>query len=132
MSYIDGFVIPVPAGKKDAYREMAAKAAPVFQEFGALEVVETWGDDVRHGKITDFYRAVGAEEGENVVFSWIVWPSKEARDEGNKKVMADPRMQPTGDVPFDMKRLIFGGFTPIFQTGSSEQAPRESATRERA
>lgn len=132
MTYIDGFVIPVPAGKKDAYREMAAKAAPVFQEFGALEVVETWGDDVPHGKVTDFYRAVGAEEGENVVFSWIVWPSKEARDEGNKKVMADPRMQPTGDMPFDMKRLIFGGFTPIFQTGSSEQAPRESATRERA
>ena len=66
------------------------------------------------------------------VFSWIVWPSKEARDEGNKKVMADPRMQPTGDMPFDMKRLIFGGFTPIFQTGSSEQAPRESATRELA
>ena len=63
MTYIDGFVIPVPAGKKDAYREMAAKAAPVFQEFGALEVVETWGDDVPHGKITDFYRAVGAEEG---------------------------------------------------------------------
>jgi uncharacterized protein YbaA (DUF1428 family) len=64
------------------------------------------------------------------VFSWIVWPSKEARDEGNKKVMADPRT--TGDMPFDMKRLIFGGFTPIFQTGSSEQAPRESATRELA
>jgi len=120
MTYIDGFVIPVPPGKKEAYREMAAKAALVFQEFGALEIVEAWEDDVPEGKVTDFRRAVKAQEGESIVFSWIVWPSREARDEGNKKVMADPRMHPTGgDVPFDMQRMIFGGFKPIVQTGAN-------------
>lgn len=119
MNYIDGFVIPVPPGKKEAYPEMAAKAAPIFQEYGALQIVEAWEDDVPDGKVTDFRRAVQAHEGESIVFSWIVWPSREARDEGNKRVMADPRMQPTGgDVPFDMKRMIFGGFKPIVQTGS--------------
>lgn len=122
MAYIDGFVIPVPAGKKDAYREMAAKAAPVFLEHGAMEIVECWGDDVPHGKLTDFHRAVGAQEGENVVFSWVVWPSREARDAGNAKVMADPRLQPTGEAPFDMRRLIFGGFVPIFRAASGEAA----------
>ena len=130
MTYIDGFVIPVRADKKDAYRAMAAQAAPVFREFGALEVVECWGDDVPHGKQTDFYRAVDAQEGETVVFSWIVWPSREVRDAGNKKVMEDPRMQPSGDVPFDMKRLIYGGFTPILHDG--EQAVIETTERELA
>ena len=110
MSYVDGFVIPVPAGKKEAYRKIAAAAAPMFKEHGATHVVECWGDDVPDGKVTDFKRAVNAEAGENVVFSWIVWPSKAARDEGNKKVMADPRMKMEGDMPFDMQRMIFGGF----------------------
>jgi len=119
MNYIDGFVIPVPPGKKEAYREMAAKAALVFQEYGALQIVEAWEDDVPDGKVTDFRRAVQAREGESIVFSWIVWPSREVRDEGSKKVMADPRMQQTGEMPFDMKRMIFGGFKPIVQTGSS-------------
>jgi uncharacterized protein YbaA (DUF1428 family) len=119
MSYVDGFVISVPPGKKEAYREMAAKAAPIFRECGALQVVEAWEDDVPDGKVTDFRRAVQAQPGESIVFSWIVWPSREARDEGNKKAMADPRMQPSGDMPFDMKRMIFGGFTPIVQSGSN-------------
>src|SRR5262245_30693564 len=120
MAYIDGFVIPVAPGKKEAYREMAAKAAPIFQEHGALQIVEAWEDDVPNGKLTDFRRAVQAQAGESIVFSWIIWPSRQARDEGNKKVMADPRMQPTGaDMPFDMKRMIVGGFTPIVQTGSN-------------
>lgn len=117
MSYVDGFVIPVPAGKKAAYRELAAKAAPIFREHGATRVVECWGDDVPDGKITDFRRAVNAEAGEVVVFSWIVWPSRAARDEGNKKVMADPRMKMDG-APFDGKRMIFGGFSTLFDTGS--------------
>ena len=109
MSYVDGFVIPVPAGKKEAYRSLAAKAAPIFKEYGALAVVECWGEDVPDGKVTDFKRAVKAEAGENVVFSWILWPSKAVRDEGNKKVMEDSRMK-ADDMPFDGKRLIYGGF----------------------
>jgi uncharacterized protein YbaA (DUF1428 family) len=118
MAYIDGFVIPVAPGKKEAYREMAAKAAPIFQEHGALQIVETWEDDVPDGKLTDFRRAVQAQPGEGIVFSWIVWPSREARDEGNKKAMEDPRMQPLGEeMPFDGKRMIFGGFMPIVDTG---------------
>lgn len=110
MSYIDGFVIPVPTGKKDAYRAMAAKAWPLFQEFGATRLVECWGDDLPAGKTTDFRMAVKAESGENVVFSWVVWPSKEVRDAGNKKMREDPRMQPDGEMPFDGRRMIFGGF----------------------
>ena len=115
MTYVDGFVIPVPAGKKQAYQDMAEKAAPIFKEFGALHVVECWGDDLPDGKVTDFKKAVKAEEGDNVVFSWITWPSKEVRDDGNAKVMADPRMKmdDTTKVPFDMQRMFFGGFTTI-------------------
>jgi uncharacterized protein YbaA (DUF1428 family) len=108
--YIDGFVIPVPDDKKDAYRTVAQKASRVFKDHGALHVMECWGTDVPDGKVTDFKRAVSAKPGESIVFSWIVWPSKEARDAGNKRVMDDPRMKPTDDVPFDMKRMIFGGF----------------------
>src|SRR5215204_2359603 len=100
MSYIDGFVIPVPAGKKDAYREMAGKAAPIFMEHGATRVVECWGDDVIDGKVTDFKRAVKAEAGETVVFSFIEWPDKTTRDEAWKKIMADESLQPDGDMPF--------------------------------
>jgi uncharacterized protein YbaA (DUF1428 family) len=117
MSYIDGFVIPVPAGKKQAYREVAAKAAPIFKEHGASRIVECWGDDVPDGKTTDFKRAVKAEAGETVVFSWIVWPSKAVRDEGNKKVMNDPRMKMGDDMPFDGKRLIYGGFEILLDSG---------------
>jgi uncharacterized protein YbaA (DUF1428 family) len=120
MSYIDGFVIPVSEGKKDAYRQMAEWAAPILKEHGALQIVECWGDDVPTGKLTDFFRAVQAEPGETVVFAWIVWPSRAARDEGNRKVMADPRMQPTADMPFDGKRMIFGGFAPLFDSGSHD------------
>jgi uncharacterized protein YbaA (DUF1428 family) len=114
MGYADGFVVPVPEGKKEAYREMAAKAAAVFKEFGAVRVVEAWGDDVPDGKVTDFRRAVKAEDGENIVYSWIEWPSKEVRDEGWAKVMADERMKPDFDnMPFDGKRMFWGGFAPV-------------------
>jgi len=116
MEYVDGFVVPVPAGNKDAYREMAVKFAPLFKEFGALRMVECWGDDVPDGKVTDFRRAVQAEDGEVVVFSWITWPDKATRDAGMKRVMEDPRMQPGGDMPFDGKRMIFGGFQVILDS----------------
>jgi len=122
MSYVEGFVIPVPTGKKGAYREMATKAAAVFKEYGATRIVECWGDDVPDGEVTDFKRAVKATPGETVVFSWIVWPSKEVRDAGNKKVMNDPRMQMTSDMPFDGKRLIMGGFEILVDVGS--EVPR--------
>lgn len=116
--YIDGFVVPVPEDRKDAYRKMAELAAPIFKEHGALQLMECWGDDVPDGKRTDFRRAVQAEPGETVVFSWIVWPSREARDEGNKKVMADPRLAAAGDMPFDGKRMIYGGFRALFDSNA--------------
>ena len=117
MSYVDGFVIPVPVAKKEAYREMAAKAAAIFKEHGAIRVVECWGDDLPDGKVTDFKGAVKAQEGENVVFSWTVWPSKAVRDDGSRKVMEDLRIKKMGDdMPFDGKRLIYGGFELLFDT----------------
>ena len=115
MSYIEGFVLAVPSDNKEAYRAAAAKAWPLFKEFGATHHIECWGDDVPDGKTTDFRRAVKAEANETVVFSWIEYPSKEVRDAANKKMMEDPRMKEFGDnMPFDGKRMIFGGFVPIF------------------
>lgn len=114
MDYVDGFIVPVPAGNKEAYRELAAKLAPLFFEHGATRLVECWGDDVPDGKVTDFRMAVRAEPDETVVFSWISWPSKETRDEGMKKVIADPRTKMDGqEMPFDGKRMVFGGFMTI-------------------
>jgi uncharacterized protein YbaA (DUF1428 family) len=114
MGYADGFVLPVREGNKEAYRALAAKAAPIFLEHGATRVVEGWGDDVIEGKVTDFRKAVKAEEGENVVFSWIEWPSKEARVAGWEKIMADERMTPDHDnMPFDGQRMFWAGFAPI-------------------
>jgi uncharacterized protein YbaA (DUF1428 family) len=116
MGYADGFLVPVPAGKKDAYRELASKAASVFKDHGAVRVVEAWGDDVPDGKVTSFPLAVQRKDDETVVFSWVEWPSKEARDAGWAKIMADPRMQPEANpMPFDGQRLIYGGFSPIVE-----------------
>lgn len=115
LPYLDGFLIPVPLANRDAYLAAARAAAPIFREHGALAVVEAWGDDLPAGKVTDFHRAVAAEAGETVVFSWILWPSKAFRDEANPKVMADPRFV-TADMPFDGKRMIFGGFQAIVDT----------------
>lgn len=110
MTYVDGFVAAVPTENKEAYRKLAEEAAAIFKEHGALKVVECWGQDLPKGKLTDFPMAVKAEEGETVIFSWIVWPSKEARDEGNGKVMSDERMKMDGPHPFDARRMIYGGF----------------------
>ena len=116
MTYIDGYIIPVLKSNRDAYLEAARIAAPIFKEHGALKVVETWGDDVPKGKTTDFYMAVKCTEEENVVFSWIVWPDKATRDAGMAKAMADPRMQPgAAPMPFDGKRMIFGGFEVLLE-----------------
>jgi uncharacterized protein YbaA (DUF1428 family) len=92
---------------------MARKVWPMFKEFGATRMVECWGDDVPKGKTTDFYGSVKADESETVVFSWIEWPSKQVRDEGQKKMRSDPRMKDFGDMPFDGKRMIFGGFVSM-------------------
>jgi uncharacterized protein YbaA (DUF1428 family) len=114
MNYVDGFVAAVPTANKDAYREHAERAAQVFKDFGALGVVECWGDDVPEGKLTSFPLAVKREPNETVVFSWVTWPSRAVRDAGWTKVMADPRLQSeTNPMPFDAKRLIYGGFETI-------------------
>ncbi len=114
MTYIDGFVVAVPTVNRETYREFAKRAAEVFRKHGALKVVECWGDDVPEGKVTSFPMAVRLQKHETVVFSWIAWPSREIRDAGMKKAMADPRLQPARNpMPFDGKRLIYGGFEMI-------------------
>ena len=117
MTYIDGFVAAVPTANKDKFRKHAEDAAAVFKECGALKVTECWGDDVPQGKLTSFPLAVKCQEDETVVFSWIVWPSRAVRDQGMAKMMADPRMQPdTNPMPFDGKRVIFGGFEVLVES----------------
>ena len=114
MDYIDGFVAAVPNANKEAYITHASEAAQIFKEHGAIRLVECWGDDVPTGKITSFPMAVQCKDDETVIFSWIVWPSKEARDVGMEKVMKDPRMDMEANpMPFDGSRVIFGGFQKI-------------------
>jgi len=114
MNYVEGFVLAIPAANKEIYREHAANAAELFKEFGVTRMVECWGDDVPEGKLTDFRRAVQAKDDEVVVFSWFEYPSKEVRDAANEKMTNDPRMKAlAGEMPFDGKRMIFGGFVPI-------------------
>ena len=120
--YTDGFVVPVPEGKTDAYRDLAAKMAKVFRQYGANRVVEALSDDVDKGEVTDFYRAVKAEGDEKVVFSFIEWPDKATRDEAWKKIMADESLKPEGDMPFNGQRMFWGGFDPIFDTAKSREA----------
>jgi len=119
--YTDGFVVPVPEDKADAYQQLAAKMAKVFRQHGATRVVEALGDDVPKGEVTDFYRAVKAEEGEKVVFSFIEWPDKSTRDEAWQKIMADETMKPEGDMPFNGQRMFWGGFEPIFDTAKRRE-----------
>jgi uncharacterized protein YbaA (DUF1428 family) len=116
--YVQGFVIPIPEAKKDAYRDIAEKYWPVASANGALEHVEAWEADVPDGEQTDFRKAVGLKDGEKVLFSWVTWPDKATADAANEKIMNDPAMQAMGaDVPFDGKRMIYGGFEPIFDEG---------------
>lgn len=115
MSYVDGFVVPVPKKKVAAYRKMARKAGKIWMEHGALEFRECVADDVKVGKRTSFPRSVKLKTGETVMFSWIVYRSRKQRDSVLKKVMSDERLKADmqGDVPFDAKRMIFGGFKTI-------------------
>lgn len=114
MNYVDGFICAVPTANREKYREHATTAAAVFKEHGALNVVECWGDDVPEGKLTSFPMAVKRQPDETVVFSWIVWPSRQIRDQAMSEVMRDPRIDPrVNPMPFDGARLIFGGFEVI-------------------
>ena len=116
MSYVDGFVLAVPKQKIDAYKALSQIAGEVWKEHGALAYVECVGDDVPYGELTSFPRAVQAKEDEIVVFSWIVYASREQRDAINAKVMQDPRLKHNpADMPFDGKRMIYGGFKTLTQ-----------------
>lgn len=133
MSYIDGFVIAVPTANKQKFIEHAELGDSVFIDLGATRVIESWGDDVRDGKGTDFRKAVQARDDETVVFSWIEWPDKETRDAAyatmtdwmNNPEKADPRMNPEKNpMPFDGKRLIYGGFAPLVEVESNAQSKK--------
>lgn len=114
MSYVQGFVCAVPNANREAYRQLASRAAEVFRENGAEHVVEAWGDDVPDGKVTSFPMAVKLQPDETVVFAWISWPSRDACESGMAASMKDPRMSPENDpMPFDGQRMIWGGFEPI-------------------
>src|SRR3954462_9463996 len=114
MAYVDGFIIAVPRARIEAYKELARTCEPIWREFGAVDVVECVGDDTPYGEVTSFPRAVQAKEDEVVIFSWIVYPSKDIRDACNKKVMEDPRLKAVmATNVFDGKRMIFGGFMPF-------------------
>ena len=122
MTYIDGFVIACPKANKQKFIDHAINADSMFIEMGAIRVIECWGDDVPDGKLTDFRMAVKAEADEVVIFSWIEWPDKATRDAGMAKMMSpdfkDPRMDPEKNpMPFDAKRMIFGGFSPVVKLG---------------
>ena len=112
MSYIDGFVAAVPTDKKAEYLAFVKSSNEVFKEYGAISMGDGWGDDVPEGKVNSLHTAVLRKEGETVVLSWIIWPSKEVRNAAYEKIMEDPRMQ-GASMPFDGQRMIYGGFEPI-------------------
>ena len=113
MTYVDGIVASVPTVNRAEFLEHAQAMGKIFKEYGAISVVDCWGDDVPPGKLTSFPLAVQCKPDETVIFSWITWPSRQARDESWKRVMADPRLQAAGMPPFDGKRMIYGGFEVV-------------------
>ncbi|WP_323781016.1 DUF1428 domain-containing protein [Leisingera sp.] len=117
MTYYTGSVAAVPAANKTKYAEHAEAAWPLFASYGATRMVETWGVDVPRGKVTDFYGAVNAREGEAIVFSWIAWPDRATADAAWQKMEGDPAMKELPEMPFDGSRMIFGGFSPVFERG---------------
>ncbi len=123
MAYIDGFVIPVPTENRQKFIDHARLIDALFIEMGATRIVECWGDDVPHGKRTDFHRAVDAQAGETVCFSWVEWPDKPTRDHAmatmDERMKNDPRWAPAQNpMPFDGQRMIFGGFVPVVELGA--------------
>jgi uncharacterized protein YbaA (DUF1428 family) len=123
MAYIEGFVAAVPTTRKAEYKQYSAKAFETFKGLGATRMVECWGDDVPEGKVTDFKRAVRSKDEETVIFSWIEYPDKATRDAANEKLMNDPEMgSAMGDMPFDGKRMIFGGFDVLLDCKKSDVA----------
>jgi uncharacterized protein YbaA (DUF1428 family) len=121
-AYVQGFVLPVPETKKEAYREMAEAAWEMFRGYGALRVVEAWQDDVPEGKRTDFFRSVKTEPGEKVVFSFVEWPSREVCDAAAAKMQAEMQPPPANEMPFDGKRMIYGGFEPVVELVEARKA----------
>ena len=116
MTYVDGMLTAVPTANKKIYREIAEQAGNVFMKHGALSYFECWGDDLPEGKVNSMHTAVLRKPDETVVFSWVTWPSKEARDAGMQKVFGDPEMPShTDQMPFDGKRMIFGGFEALVE-----------------
>ena len=115
--YIAGFVIPVPAEKLEAYRRWAENGAALFREYGCVEIVESWEDNVPSGKHTDFRRAVDAKPGEKIVFTWQVWPDKVTLEAAEARMREDKRFEVAGEIPFDPRRLILGCFKPIYTMG---------------
>jgi uncharacterized protein YbaA (DUF1428 family) len=118
MSYVDGFVLPVPIANLDAYKKMARRAGKIWMEHGALQYIECVADDVKPGKVTSFPQAVQLKKDEVVVFSWVVYRNRRERDRINKKVMSDPRLADMMDpksLPFDGMRMFWGGFKPIVE-----------------
>lgn len=111
--YVQGFVVPVPADQREAYRKMAEEAWTMFEEYGALRLVEAWGDDVPEGQLTDFRRAVKAQANEKIVFALMEWPSREVCDAAHDKMTKDERMKMPPQMPFDPQRMIYGGFVPV-------------------
>ncbi len=111
--HIDGFLIPVPEDKKQAYLDLAQWFDEEMMKLGAIEIVEAWESDIKDGQHTDFRRAVAAEPGEKIVFSWIIWPDKPTAEAAHKAIMEDERMKDMASVPFDGRRMVFGSFTDI-------------------
>jgi uncharacterized protein YbaA (DUF1428 family) len=127
-SFVDGFVLPLSAASRGAYGDLAQKSAAIFQEYGALRVVEAASDDVPRGKLTDFYRAVQAQDEEGIVFSWIEWPDRATRDAAWPKLMEDKRMKPDHDnMPFDGKRMFWGGFEMLLDKQARSPAAAQPA-----
>ncbi len=118
--YVQGFILPVPEGRREDYRKMADEAWTMFEGYGAHGVIEAWGDDVPHGKQTDFYRAVKAKPGEGIVFSYMAWPSRAVCDTAAEKMQNDPDMKMPDDMPFDPQRMVYGGFDPVVVMGDMQ------------